>query len=190
VAGGVMGYSIIQAVRLGMTRSLMGTEAGLGTTAILFGNTGSAFPVKDGIMSMLGTFITSSVSFIMGLCIVSSGVWNSGATSSALLIQSFATVFGAYAGWVVSFLSISFGLGVLVSFSYITREVWLFLTGGRWEIVGTILYSLGAFIGALVEAKIVFNAGDLVIAILFLINVFGIMWLLPSIKKDVDAFRV
>ena len=190
VAGGVMGYSVILAMRLGMTRSLMGTEAGLGTTAILFGNTGSAFPVKDGIMSMLGTFITSLVSFIMGLCIVSSGVWNSGATSAPLLIQSFATVFGAYAGWVVSFLSVSFGLGVLVSFSYITREVWLFLTGGRWEIVGTILYSLGAFVGAIVEAKIVFAAGDLVIAILFLINVFGIMWLLPSIKKDVDAFRV
>ena len=189
IAGGTIGYSVMQAVRLGMTRSLMGTEAGLGTTAIIFGNTGSAFPVKDGIMSMLGTFITSSVSFIMGLCIVSSGVWNSGATSSPLVIESFATVFGVYAGWVVSFLSVSFGLGVLVAFSYITREVWLFLTGGRWEIVGTILYSLGAFVGALVEAKVVFEAGDLVIAILLVINVFGIMWWLPKIKKDVDAFR-
>ena len=189
VFGGTIGYSVMQAMRYGMTRSLMGTEAGLGTTAILFGNTGSTSPVKDGIISMLGTFITASVSFIMGLCIVASGVWNSGATSAALVIQSFATVFGAYAGWVVSFLSLSFGLGVLVAFSYITRELWLFLTGGRWEIVGTILYSLVAFAGALINATVVFEAGDMVIGILLMINVFGIMWLLPSIKKDVDAFQ-
>jgi AGCS family alanine or glycine:cation symporter len=190
VAGGVVGFSVLQAIRFGMTRSLMGTEAGLGTTAIIFGNTGSTSPVKDGIMSMLGTFITALVSSIMGLCIVASGVWNSGATSSPLVIQSFATVFGPYAGWVVSFLSLSFGLGVLVAFSYVTREVWLFLTGGRWEMVGTLLYSLGAFIGSIVDAKVVFGASDLVIAILFVINLFGILWLLPSIKKDVDFFRV
>lgn len=189
VAGGAVGFSVLLAIRFGMTRSLMGTEAGLGTTAIIFGNTGSTSPVKDGIMSMLGTFITALVSSIMGLCIVASGVWNSGATSSPLVIQSFATVFGSYAGWVVSFLSISFGLGVLVAFSYVTREVWLFLTGGRWEMVGTLLYSIGAFVGAVIDAKVVFGASDLVIAFLFVINLFGILWLLPSIKKDVDAFR-
>lgn len=189
VAGGIMGYSVMQAVRLGMTRSLMGTEAGLGTSAIIFGNTGSVSPVKDGITSMLGTFITSLVSFIMGLCIVASGVWNSGETSSPLVIKAFATVFGSYAGWAVSFLSVSFGLGVLVAFAYVTREVWSFLTGGRWPLVGTFLYSLCAFLGAIVDARVVFDAGDLVIAILFGINLFGIMWLLPSIKKDVDAFR-
>jgi len=190
VAGGAIGYSVLQGVRLGMTRSLMGTEAGLGTTAIIFGNTGSTSPVKDGIVSMLGTFITSSVSFIMGLCIVASGVWNSGAISSVLVIQSFATVFGMYAGWVVSFLSVSFGIGVLVAFAYVTREVWLFLTGGRWWPFGIFLYCSAAFVGAIVDAKVVFAAGDLAIAILLLINLFGIMWWLPKIKKDVDAFRV
>jgi AGCS family alanine or glycine:cation symporter len=189
VAGGAIGYSVMQGVRLGMTRSLMGTEAGLGTTAIIFGNTGSTSPVKDGIVSMLGTFITSSVSFIMGLCIVASGVWNSGAISSVLVIQSFATVFGTYAGWVVSFLSVSFGSGVLVAFAYVTREVWLFLTGGRWWSFGIFLYCSAAFVGAIVDAKVVFAAGDLAIAILLLINLFGIMWWLPKIKKDVDAFR-
>jgi len=189
VAGGIMGYSVMTAVRLGMTRSLMGTEAGLGTTAIIFGNTGSAYPVKDGITSMLGTFITSFVSFIMGLCIVASGVWNSGETSAPLVIKSFATVFGSYAGWAVSFLSVSFGLGVLVAFAYVTREVWLFLTGGRWVMVGMFLYGACAFLGALVNAQVVFAAGDLVIAILFIINLFGIMWWLPKIKKDVDAFH-
>ena len=50
-----------------------------------------------------------------------------------LTIACFNTVFGNAGGWIVTFLSMSFGAGVLVSYAYITQEVWLFLTKGRFS---------------------------------------------------------
>ena len=146
VAGGVIGYSVQQAIRFGVSRSIMATEAGLGTSGILFGSTGGDRPVQDAIMSMLVVFISTVVCLMVGLCIVASGVWNSGLTSTALTIASFETVFGNLGGWVVTALSVSFGMGLLVTYAFIAREVWLYLTAGRFELVFSLLYCYFSFI--------------------------------------------
>src|SRR3990167_6101904 len=186
--GGILGFSVQQAVRYGMARSVMATESGLGTAAVFFGFTGSKTAVKDGIMATLSTFLSTIVCFLIALSIVASGVWNSGQTSTALTIAAFGTVFGNFGGWVVSFLSISFGIGVAVAFAYVCNEVWLFLTGGRLGFVFPVIYCLFTVMGALSSVDLVFQTGDIVVAPMLLINLFGILWLLPLIKKHVHEF--
>ena len=188
IVGGATGIAIQQMVRYGMMRGIFATESGLGTAAILFGATGSKEPARTGIMSMLVTFISTIVCLMVSLCIVASGVWNSGATSAALAIASYNTVFGQYGGWVVSFLSVSFGIGVLVTFAYITREAWLYLTGGRFAWLFTILYCGVSFLGALVKVKMVWDLGDIVMAGMLAINLFAILYFLPLIRKELKAF--
>lgn len=111
LAGGATGFAVQQAIRYGMNRSIMATESGLGTAAILFGFTGSKDSMHNGLMGMLTTFISALVCFLVALCIIVSGVWNNGLTSTELTIASFNTVFGVYGGWIVSFLAITFGIG-------------------------------------------------------------------------------
>ena len=189
VLGGSIGFAVQQAMRYGILRSIMATESGLGTAAILFSSTGSTEPVKDGIISMLSTFLSTLVCFIVALCIVVSGVWSSGLTSTALTIASFTTVFGVYGGWVVSFLSISFGMGVLVSYAYITREVWLSVTRGKLLFFFPILFCAVTFAGALVCVDFIFGLADLIMAGMLIINLFGLLYLLPIIKKAVMQFK-
>ncbi|UNE35106.1 sodium:alanine symporter family protein [Vermiphilus pyriformis] len=189
VLGGIIGFSVQQAMRFGIFRSIMATESGLGTAAILFGSTGSTRPVKDGVMSMLSTFISTIVCFIVALCIVVSGVWNSGLTSTPLTIAAFNTVFGEWGGWLVSFLSVTFGAGVLVSYGYITREAWLSVTGGRGALLFTILYCVVAFLGALVKVDVVWASVDLVNAAMLIINLLGIVYLLPLIISQLGLFE-
>ena len=188
VVSGVAGFAVQQAIRSGMMSAIFATESGLGTAAILFGATGSKQPVRTGIMSMLSTFISISVCFIIGLCIVASGVWHSGETSTALTIASYETVFGQYGGWLVSFLSVTFGIGVLVPYAYITREAWLLLTGGRYAFVFIVLYSAVSFGGVLATVKAVWDISYLVMAGMLLINLFAILYFLPLIKKELTAF--
>jgi len=188
IAGGMVGFAVQQAVRRGMSRSIFATESGLGTTAILFGSTGSNRPVRSGIMSMLAAFISTCACFLMSLCIVASGVWSSGLDSTALTIASYNTVFGYLGGWIVSFLSISFGIGVLVTFAYITREAWLYLTGGRLQWMFAVLYSGFAFWGTIAKVQVVWHIADLVMAGMLIINLFGILYLLPLIRKELRAF--
>jgi alanine or glycine:cation symporter, AGCS family len=188
IAGGVLGFSVQQAMRYGMNNVIFATESGVGTAAILFGSTGSKEPVKSALMSMLSTFISMCVCFIVALCVIVSGVWNSGLTSTALTIAAFQTVFGSAGGWLVSFLSLSFGMGVMVAYVYITRAAWLYITGGRMAIGFILLYSFCAFVGPLAAVRMVWEAANYINAALLFINLFGILYLLPIVIKAVREF--
>ncbi len=182
IVGGAMGYVVQQAIKFGTMRSIFATESGLGTAAIIFGATGSVQPLKDGVMSMLSTFISTIVCFIVALCIIASGALSSGLTSTALTIASFQTVFGWLSGWIVSFLSVTFGAGVLVSYAYIAREAWIAVMGESNKSLFVPVYCIVAFLGALVSVDVVWNAVDIIMAVMLFINLYAIVYLIPVIK--------
>ena len=182
--GGVLGFSIQHMISAGMSRSIFSTESGLGSAAILFGSTGNDDAIQNGFMGMISTFISTLIGFIIALCIVVSGAWNSGFNSTALTIAAFDTVFGAYGGWIVSFLSISFGFGVMVSYAYIVRSAWMFVTNNRFAYGFIAVYSLCAFGGALATVDLVWYLADIIIAIMLLINLYGLLMLLPKIRTE------
>lgn len=193
LVGGAIGYTVQQAMSKGITRSILATESGLGTAAILFGATGSKEPVKDGIMSMLGTFISTIVCFIVALCVVVSGVWklaitDPNFTSTPLTIAAFSTAFGSFGGWVVSFLSMSFGVSVMVAYAYITKEAWMYLFGTQWNLLFNILYCLIAFGGPLTSVLLVWKIADICTIGMLVSNLIGIVYLLPIIMRGVKEF--
>lgn len=184
VLGGALGFSIQEAMRFGLVRTLNAAESGLGTAAILFGGSGSKKPVKNGVMAMLSAFMSANlVCFSIALLLVASGVWDNGQTGADLTISAYETVFGNLGGWIVTFLSISFGMGVLVAYAYISRACWNFLTDGRWMNIHNILFCGVTFLGAMATVEVVWNAIDLVNAGLVVSNLIGIMYLLPEIVK-------
>jgi AGCS family alanine or glycine:cation symporter len=182
--GGVLGFSLQQMISAGMSRSIFATESGIGSAAIMFGATGNDDAIQNGFMGMVSTFISTCIGFIVALCLVVSGVWSSGLNSTALTVASFDTVFGAYGGWIVSFLAISFGLGVLVSYAYVVRSSWLFVTNNRFENVFTVMYSLGVLAGSVAAIDVVWDVAGIVLAIMLFINLYGMLMLLPKIRRE------
>lgn len=190
LAGGVVGYTMQQAIRFGVARAANASETGLGTAAVLFGGSGSVNPVTDGILSMLSAFISANlVCTLVAFMIIASGVWNNGQTSLDLTISAYETVFGVFGGWIVTFLSVTFGLGVLVTYAYIARACWFFLTGGRFNLVYVLLFCFVTFLGAITKVDLVWNSVDLVVAGLMICNVYGILMLLPTIRKGLENYR-
>lgn len=189
VAGALTGWTVQGAIRFGISRTLNATEAGLGTAAILYGSTASKHPVRSAIMSMASTFISNHlVCFMLMLVFVVSGVYNSGLTSTPLTIAAYTSVFGEFGGWVVTFLSITFGMGVLVAYAYIGRECWMFLTNGTLEWLYTAIYCLMAAFGALSKVNLIWNLTDLINAGLITINLYALLFLLPEIRKGLQAY--
>ena len=190
LGGAAIGFSVQHALRFGIARGLNASEAGLGVAGIFYGGTSSKKPVEDGIMSMLSAFISANlVCFLVALMIVVSGVWNNGLTSIALTSSAYETVFGTFGGWIVTFLSISFGMGVLVSYAYIARACWIFLTNGRFMPAFIAIFCVTTLIGALAKVEVVWNATDLINAGLLCSNLVGILYLLPVIKKGLIKYR-
>ncbi|HLE76691.1 MAG TPA: alanine:cation symporter family protein, partial [Candidatus Babeliales bacterium] len=123
------------------------------------------------------------VCFLVALSIVISGVWDSGLKSSALTISAFNTVFGQWGGWIVSFLSISFGVGVVVAFAYITRAAWFSITGGKYEYVFYALYCAAAFWGSVAQVDLVWGAVAIINGTLLTINLTGLLLLMPRLAR-------
>jgi AGCS family alanine or glycine:cation symporter len=115
-------------------------------------------------------------------------VWNSGLDSTALTIASFATTFGQLGGWIVSFLSITFGMGVLVTYAYIVRAAWFSITKGKYPIGFIISYSLATFLGAIISVELLWNSIDVAVASMLFLNLLGIAYLLPVISKELKAY--
>lgn len=183
VAGGALGFSVQQALRFGVVRSINATEAGLGTAGVLFGGTASNKPYKSALMSMISVFISANlVCFAIALAIISSGAYTLPLESLALTIAAYKTVFGAAGAWIVTALSISFGTSVLVSYSYIARSCWLFLTNGRGAQLFNVLFCLVTFGGAVAKVDIIWNAIDISNAGLLFLNILAILWFLPTIR--------
>jgi AGCS family alanine or glycine:cation symporter len=180
--GGAVGFSLQQMIVVGMSRSVVATESGLGSAAILFGSTGNDDAIQNGFMGMISTFMSTCIGFIVALCIIVSGVWNNGLNSTALTIAAFDTVFGAYGGWIVSSLSISFGFGVMVSYVYVVRSAWMFVTNNRYTYGFMAVYSLCACGGALATVDVVWHLADIILILMLLINIYGLVMLLPKIR--------
>jgi AGCS family alanine or glycine:cation symporter len=187
MAGGVVGFSVQQAMQFGIMRAIQATESGVGTAAIFFGATGSRTPIKDGVMSMLGTFLSTTACFLVALCIIASGVLEYAVTheikSTALTCAAYTTVFGSFGGILITFLSISFGIGVLVVYAFLARECWLFLTGGRFPLLFNLTYCAVAFFGALMNVDTLWSTYGLITAFLLIINLFGILYLIPTVRS-------
>ena len=168
----------------------MQLNPGLGTAAILFGSTGSKHPVRDGIMAMATALVSALVCFTVSLCIVASGVWNSGLTSTPLTIAAYNTVFGSIGGWIVTFLSIAFGIGVMVSYAYITKAAWDTITGNRFAYIFIFIYCGCAFIGAWTEkVTSLWALVDVSLACMLVINLLGIVCLLPVLRNGLQSYK-
>ncbi len=186
--GGVVGWTIQVAMKEGLVRSLTMSEAGLGSAALAFGATGSKKPVQDSLLSMVPVFIsTFVVGLLVALCVVSSGVWNNGEQAIRLTIAAFGTVFSCYAGWIVTFISASFGLGCMAAVLFIAMRSWLFLTNNRFVWGYYILFCAAAFLGAIAKVGVIWSLVDIIVGLMLLINLYAIIWLLPTVLRGLRS---
>lgn len=188
--GGTFGYALQRSIAVGLQRGILIHEAGLGTAALAFGATTGEHAVKDSILSMLSVYInTHIVCLMIALSLLASGVWNNGETSSALVISAYETVFGWFGGWIISFLVINFGISVLVSYAYLGRICWSFLTGGKFMYIFPFLYATSTFFGTYINIYFILSIADLVNAGLFIINIIGVVWFIAVIKKGLYIYE-
>ena len=175
--------------RIGFQQSVFASEAGLGTSAIAFGSTQGGQPVQSGILAMLGVFINIHViCFLTALCLLVSGVWSGGETSSAMIIAAYETVFGYFGGWIVLLLVINFAMSVLIACAYNGKCCWDFLFSGKFSYIFPLFYCVLAFCGAWMNVSLVWNITSIVNAILLLINLLGLLWSMKIIKSELQLY--
>ena len=175
-AGG--GLGMLVAMRYGLARGIYANEAGYGTAAVAYATARSQQPVQQGLNAVMEVFIISCVtSSISALTILLSGVWRSGATSTAVVAEAFNTAIPTTGGWIVAFCAFLFGYTTLIGWAYYGEQFLEYVFGPgivqpyRWVYCGLIV------LGAVSKVELVWAWGDLMNGLQIFPNLVGVLGL-------------
>lgn len=110
-AGGFLGATMAQAMRLGFARSVYSNEAGWGTSPMVHATSNVDHPVKQGLLGAFEVFAdTILVCTTTGLVVIATGLWNSGLQGATLTLTAFESVMGYWARVIIAVSIFLFGL--------------------------------------------------------------------------------
>ena len=121
VLGGTTGITISLAIQMGIGRGVFSNEAGLGSAPIAAAAAKTKYPVKQGLISMTGTFIDTIIICTMtGLAIVLTGSFNSGLEGAAMTTFAFENglPFAIIGKYIVNIGLIFFAFTTIIGWNY------------------------------------------------------------------------
>ncbi len=176
-AGGAVGTGMMVAVRYGLARGIYANEAGYGTAAVAYGSARGSHPVRQGYNAMIEVYIVSFVtSSVSALTILVSGVWQSGANSTALVAQAFETAI-PYGGKVVLVCALLFGYTTIIGWAYYGEQFLQYLAGPRIVLPYRWIYCILIVFGATTSVDLVWAWGDLMNGLQIFPNLIGVLGL-------------
>lgn len=166
IAGGAIG-TIMIAMQKGIARGIFSNESGLGSAPIAAAAAQTKEPVRQGLVSMTGTFIDTIIICTMtGLSIILTNSWNIGlegveVTSNAFQKGlPFPPVVGSF---LLMTCLIFFAFTTIIGWNYYSERCLEYLTGGNVKTLKIFrwLYILAVFIGPYMTISAVWNIADI-----------------------------
>jgi alanine or glycine:cation symporter, AGCS family len=162
VAGGAVGYTIMEAIRYGVARGVFTNEAGLGSAPVAYAASKARSPVEQGLLAMLEVFIDTILTCsVTAFVVLSSGVWDDGLTGTALTIEAFSQALGPAGSLVVIISTIFFGYATILGWSYYGEQYTAYLLGSRCRNGFKAAYLATVLLGAVLGLELVWEIADL-----------------------------
>lgn len=197
-AGSALGAMMV-AMQNGIARGIFSNEAGLGSAPIAAAAAHTDEPAKQGLISMLGTFIDTIIICTMtGLAIVITGAWDMGLQGVAVTTKAF-QIGLPFPGEVASFLLmiclIFFAFTTILGWDYYSEKCLEYLTGGRMGIVKAYrwVYIACVFFGPFMTISAVWTIADIFNGLMAIPNLIALLALngvvVMETKKYLDKIN-
>ena len=195
LAGGAVG-SVFVAMQKGVARGIFSNESGLGSAPIAAAAARTKEPVRQGLVSMTGTFIDTIVICTMtGLSIVIAGSWlNPELEGVAITMDAFQKGL-PFPSFVATFslmlCLVFFAFTTILGWNYYgERCVEYLFNRNKGVVMGyRILYILAVFIGPYMTVKAVWNIADIFKALMAFPNLIALLALNGVIVKETRDFH-
>lgn len=198
VAGGVLG-AILTAMQKGIARGIFSNEAGIGSAPIAAAAAQTEEPVRQGLVSMLGTVIDTLVICTMtGLVVVITGSWNVGLDGVEVTDRAFqmGLPFNAQvASFILMVCLIFFAFTTILGWDYYSERCLEYLTGHSQKAVKIYrwLYIFCVFIGPYMTVKAVWTIADIFNGLMAIPNLIALLALngvvVAETKKYFDKLK-
>lgn len=192
-AGGAMGAMIV-AMQKGIARGIFSNEAGLGSAPIAAAAAQSNEPVKQGLISMLGTVIDTVIICTMtGLSIVITGTWDMGLEGVAVTTKAF-QIGLPFPAEISSFILMAclvfFAFTTILGWDYYSERCLDYLTHNNQKAVKIYrwIYIACVFIGPYMTVSAVWTIADIFNGLMALPNLIALLALNGVIVAETKAY--
>ena len=194
VTGGVVGTMFV-AMQKGIARGIFSNEAGLGSAPIAAAAAQTNEPVRQGLVSMTGTFIDTIVICTMtGLSIVISGAWKvtglEGVEVTTYAFQQGLPVSGKVVAFVLMLCLVFFAFTTILGWDYYSERCLEYLVGGKKGIIKVYrwVYIIVVFFGPYMTVSAVWTIADIVNGLMAIPNMIALFALNGVVTKEVKDY--
>ncbi len=197
VSGGALGAMLI-AMQKGIARGIFSNEAGLGSAPIAACTATVDDPVKQGLVSMLGTFIdTIIVCTITGLSIILTGshtyAVENGIEGVAVTSRAFEMGLPfppALSAFILMFCLVFFAFTTILGWDYYSEKCLEYLFKGNMKVVSGYrwIYILAVFIGPFMTVSAVWTIADIFNGLMALPNLIALIALSGVCAKETKRY--
>lgn len=186
--GALSGISFKMAVRMGISRGVFTNEAGLGTSAIAAASANCSDPVRQGLVSMTGTFIDTIVICTMtGLCLVVTDAWCMPLQGVQITDYAWATGLPWMQRLSSSILMVClvfFAFATIIGWNFYAERCLCYLTGGKQTSWYRLLYLLAIALAPYYSVRSAWEAADILNALLAIPNLLALILLRRTVVDE------
>lgn len=194
ITGGVVG-SMLVAMQKGVARGIFSNEAGLGSAPIAAAAAQTKEPVRQGLVSMTGTFIdTIVICTLTGLSIVLTGAWQveglEGVAVTTYAFQNGLPFPAEVSSFVLMLCLVFFAFTTILGWDYYSERCLEYLSGGNMKHVKIYrwVYILAVFIGPYMTVSAVWTIADIFNGLMALPNMIALFALNGVVVAETKKF--
>ncbi|OON96836.1 MAG: sodium:alanine symporter [Candidatus Epulonipiscioides saccharophilum] len=196
IFGGVLGITIKTAIQKGVARGIFSNEAGLGSAPIAAAAASTKDPVRQGLVTMTGTFIdTIIICTITGLAIVMTGAWLPELNLAGAEITMFAFQEALpFSSNISSFLLMSclvfFAFTTILGWNYYAEKCIEYLSNNNKTFIRfyRIAYIFMIFVGPYMTVAAVWTTADIFNGLMAIPNTIALIFLSKSIASETNLY--
>lgn len=194
--GGIAGYGISKALKLGLSRGVFTNEAGLGSAPIAHSAAACKSPAHQGAWGIFEVFLdTIVVCTITALVILVAGdgtLWQCGLDGAPLTSAAFASTFGPIGSKFIAVSIVFFAVSAMLGWCYYGESSlgYLFHGSNAAVFIYRVVFVICILIGASVELTAVWRLSDGLNALMSIPNIIAILMLRKEIGLPKRAARL
>lgn len=194
ITGGAVG-SMFVAMQKGVARGIFSNESGLGSAPIAAAAAQTKEPVRQGLVSMTGTFIdTIIICTLTGLSIVLTGAWQveglEGVEVTTYAFQHGLPFPEEVSAFVLMLCLVFFAFTTILGWDYYSERCLEYLSGGNMKSVKVYrwLYILAVFIGPYMTVSAVWTIADIFNGLMAIPNMIALFALNGVVVAETKKF--
>lgn len=193
--GAFAGSSVATAVQVGVSRGLMTSEAGLGTSSIAAAAAKTDLPGRQALVSMTGGFLATIVmctvtGLVLGVTDVFGGVDETGKilNGASMTLAAFNSIFPAFGGYIVTFGLILFAFTTIIGWAYYGEKCVEYIWGEKSIPFYRFFFIAMVLPGAVLELHIVWKISDIFNGLMAFPNLIGLAALSGVVVNETKVF--